>query len=330
MEPVPDQVHLDRTYDPLYLTEAIQYFVNHGIIRLYAGKHTINLLDYFPLLKQGHALKQTVSHILMIYSDINGLLLEDTIGPDRTIVDAFAGVIPAGYYFVNNPSTRLSGSSITKITMEQAVNDGFIIEPMNTFQVIKTIDAEFNPDKLDSVDRDYLIWLNSISYNKIKNNEFSQNKGLMDMLTREYRIANEFRKILIKFRSRGQKSNKVGSTRRDEVSFVESHIEIDELYKIATHKKLVRLMEVFENDPRVDQLHLAIIRKDIPSIQKYLKINDPRDDNHKAYFLAVHTRDDNIIKMVKDRIMRKTLVEDAPVNNMYGQDMFNMFGHRKF
>jgi hypothetical protein len=127
---------------------------------------------------------------------------------------------------------------------------------------------------------------------------------------------------------------------KDIVRVKKLRLDIDRFYEDAIREGFQNVVNTLENDQRINQLCLAIIRQDIPSIQKYLDVYDPRDDNHRAYFLAVNTGSDDIIKMVKDKIIQRVLLEGTAFTNQLnrtigtkttiGRDVYNVYGRKNF
>lgn len=80
-----------RLYHQIALKEPLKYIFNHGVIKMYftpTCKGFMNLLDFFPLLKSGKALYDTLVNMLLIYAQCNQLIGNDII-IDKILIKAF-------------------------------------------------------------------------------------------------------------------------------------------------------------------------------------------------------------------------------------------------
>lgn len=85
------------------LGEALKYFFVKAKIIINYGNININLLSYFPLLKKGYGLLDTIRNIFILYIKINKLKKENKIIVDELFIEAFNGLIPiSNYKFVTN------------------------------------------------------------------------------------------------------------------------------------------------------------------------------------------------------------------------------------
>lgn len=92
-------------------------------------------MDGLAVAHQGYYLRMTATLLFSIYLAVNKLHVgRTTFRPDEKIMEAFGGTIPAGYYMTRDANRRL-----VKIPMEQAVEQGIIPAPFNTFQVIQQL-----------------------------------------------------------------------------------------------------------------------------------------------------------------------------------------------
>lgn len=69
-------------YHDVELKEPLKYIFNHAVIPMYfTSNHTgfINLLEFFPLLKSGKALYNTVVQLFYIYAKYNHLIEDDEV-----------------------------------------------------------------------------------------------------------------------------------------------------------------------------------------------------------------------------------------------------------
>lgn len=78
----------------IYLDEPLRFIVNNMKINVVQGNIEINLLDYFPLLKNGLTTIRTVRQIFFIYEKLGN------INPfeHQLYIDAFNGKVPINYF----------------------------------------------------------------------------------------------------------------------------------------------------------------------------------------------------------------------------------------
>lgn len=110
-----------------------------------------------PLAAQGYLLMNTAAMLLMIYVRANGLLNQGIIRSDQTMMEAFGGQIAATMYVHRDQM----GSS-NRVLMSDAVRSGLISQPLNTYQVMKNIYPNFDPNAFRISDLYYIISLNQI------------------------------------------------------------------------------------------------------------------------------------------------------------------------
>lgn len=83
------------------LGEALKYFFSKAkIIITHSNYININLLSYFPLLKRGYGLSDTIKNIFKLYIKINKLNKENKIMVDDLFKEAFNDLIPVSNYKV--------------------------------------------------------------------------------------------------------------------------------------------------------------------------------------------------------------------------------------
>lgn len=146
------------------LGSALRHFFNHGHVNIYHGEITINLLDNFPIMKQGHAYYQTIKRMMNIYVEINNLGDHlGTFSSDLVFRSAFDGECPILQF------PPQIGSVHSQHVIMKGVNEGLINKNMNTFQIIRALVIKFDSQNLRKSDIDVIIRNNSISNNSIDN-----------------------------------------------------------------------------------------------------------------------------------------------------------------
>jgi hypothetical protein len=137
------QVDLYKLTDvnhPVQLSEALIHFYNNAEIIV----NDENIMNHFPMLKNGYSLRSTLGYIFMFYCKINNLKDEQYILPDKLMNESFNDNIKAKWYRVNNE----------KILMRD------VAEKLNTFQVISKIKHDFNREKFPNYIFQYIHSLN--------------------------------------------------------------------------------------------------------------------------------------------------------------------------
>lgn len=80
------------------LGESLKYFLSKAKIVISYENHNINLLSYFPLLKNGYGSSDTIKNIFNLYIKINKLNKENKIVPDKLFLESFNSSIPISNY----------------------------------------------------------------------------------------------------------------------------------------------------------------------------------------------------------------------------------------
>lgn len=256
------------------LGPALTYFFNNAEMNLYQGKISINLMDYFPILKQGYAKLSTVDNMIYNYVILNNLTdptNENSIIPDNLFSKAFNGYlsdrIPALYYLLSDGE---------KIPMQDAVNRNLIDSylKINTFQVFK-----LNPEKYD-IDYHYIADINTIP---IEDTIYGLYKPIKGDTSHENRLSNQIMEIL-------QTNN---------------NPTFEDFIKAVSDKYLNDIYDELVNN-QWTYLLLIIIKSNHERVRELLKNVDPRINNNEAYRLALKTGNRGIIKMIVDNIRYRT------------------------
>jgi hypothetical protein len=86
-------------------------------------------------------------------------------------------------------------------------------------------------------------------------------------------------------------------------------IDFYKFIQVAMSMNLTYLIKKLVEHPLVNKLYLSIRFNDIDTLSCNLLKIDPRSDNHKAYLLALETRNSKIIELVKYNIIRRNLFQ---------------------
>ena len=156
------------TFSPVQCLEALLYFFNTAPERFgpLAPRQAMetqqsgpSLMESLPLVKQGYALRNTITMLFYVYAHANDLQLEENrqlARSDHIMMEAFGGKIHAAYYSykVKKPNPRGKvppPTRIVKMPMDDAVATGKIPRRLNTYEVIA---KSYPPGTKDSKDRD--------------------------------------------------------------------------------------------------------------------------------------------------------------------------------
>ena len=292
-----DVRQLSLTNLPVQLGPALLLFLQHAQLNLYSGQLVINLMDLFPMAKQGYATRNLITVLFFMYARFNSLLIGDTYKPDRLIMECFGGNIPA-LFFVYKEQGKLK-----KVLMDEAINTGLINGPMNTFEVLELTYPDFDRSQFVGHFVQNIGMCNYISLREIPGSEaFSNDPQFIETLNEEHYIMKNIRDILTDARRNAHTS-----------------LDVYDFIKLAIKYNNLRVAEFLMKHEGVNKLYASIILGNMDSIRYYLPKIDPRANNHKAYFLAVENGDDNIINLVKESIIRWNLIYDAGLRRTFNQ-----------
>lgn len=283
-------------YAPRYLGNSLLYFFNHIDMRIWQGNIPINLMDYFPHLKQGYALRNTLT--LMMYSYINLRSLQDMnvkgyVKPDSIFNKSFNDDIPADFYTYRNEN-----GTFTKILMQKAVNKGLIVTQMNTFQMIKTNKPMFNAEMFNTYFIQNIYSINVYSAPNVP--EFQtlfNNADFANEVINECKLANDIFELTntIKFKENTRTNNPL-------------HVNLREIISLAMDTCHMNIIHEFKRDNWIKLLH-AIIINDTDRVISALHDVDPRINNNEAYRLALDVNNKEIIDLIADIIVKKNWLE---------------------
>lgn len=144
------------------LSDVLKYFLNHAYINAYYDNISINLLDYFPLLKHGYGTYNAVYLIMRNYIDINHLTDTKRMGrfiADELLIDAFTNPI---HYKRNSIITLIEKSKLNELNVRDIVKMN--IYATQEFSDDKNYIAKLNYEHDLARDIWALIKLNSYSH----------------------------------------------------------------------------------------------------------------------------------------------------------------------
>ncbi len=291
-------------YRPIYMSPALLYFFQNANINLSEGNTVINLMDFFPLLKQGYGIKTIIPVIEYIYSRNHGLAAKSqTLIPDQLMNECF-GDIFAGYFQYPDVNGKWK-----KIPMIEAVNLGLIPEQLTTYQVMQllypsgTVNSrgapmDFNPNQFKT------FFLTNINALNIEDVQQPLDNDVLNALIEEYELAKEINQTGIVINNLIKRGATIKAN--DPYAFIE-YSWLNKYNKI-----LIALLR----HPNTNQLYISIMFDDINAVTRNLQIYDPRSDNFKAYHLAVEKGNPNIINLIKDNIIQRNLLQQRAFTNI--------------
>jgi hypothetical protein len=294
------ELNIER-YRPIFIQTAIQYFFDRVTFQIYSGNVVIDLMDYFPMFKQGYALSETIFNLSTAYNMIHNLWSspdqKETIIPDNLYIEAYGSNIPA----FNFEYDDVNGSS-HYVPMQDAVNQGLIPNNLSTFEAIQSYDPELNPQHINHYIFGLITHLNSQDPSQVPElSTLVKNEHGAAALYNEYVLAGEIYVTLgtiVDYRGPGSK------------------ITVSDVIIVAVRYKYELLLNRLLADKRVNKLIYAIIIGDINLVDKYLNLYDPRDNNLEAYHLAVEENKPIIAERIRKAIEQRTILERRAFQTM--------------
>jgi hypothetical protein len=309
---VPTFTDLVATWIPIYLGPALEYFFNNAEINLYDGDIKINLMDLFPMLKQRYALRNTPLILEHLYSRFNGL----TKGTNEIISDglfyaAFNGDIPAEYFmYRNGPNEKFA-----KVTMQEALDLGLIDDYLNTYQVLQLTYPQdsarpFNPQEFKSY---FFQNINSLNYAIVKKETLDE--SIINAMIEEHTLAREIQETYNKLYELILRENRQLRTQGLPLKGYTEHIDVYKFIQTASAKGYNNIVMKLINHPSVNELITSIILGDVNAVINNLQFIDPRSNKYQAYFMALDTRNDQIIELVKNAITQREFLQREVFEN---------------
>ncbi len=305
-------------HTPVQLQPALLNFFQKAQINLSDGNITINLMDYFPLLKQGYATKSVLQTMELIYARNNGLNIDaQNLVSDQLMNESFGGNIPAHYFNYRDPNGR-----IRKILMSEAVNSELIPNYLNTYQVLQSLyppgtlhngkPVDFNPNHMKHY---YLQHINALNYEKVPQ---TLDQDFLDELNAEYELADEIGRIhyeIVRLIKRG-----INLDINDPYTFIEQ----------AAIKGTRILLQILLEQPGLNQLYISILYGNVDEVIRNLQIYDPRSDNFRAYRMAKNFSDRfspndpygtnyrTIADLIRQNSIQRNLLQQRAFTNILG------------
>lgn len=282
----------------LYLGKSLNYFFNHALINVYQIEDTINILDFFPLLKQGIASSETVEMLLYIYIQINKVRLNSDnkwITTDELFNTTFGGTIAAEIYI------WLEDYNYQRIEMQKALSDGLITNLMNTFEVLKILELPFD------INRSYIARL--VNMNCYELTEVDSQK-IINELNEELKLSHALAHFIIYLKDKNKGSP----------------IQLRQLIKPASNSAQCYIINHLIGDRETTpdlkvlrqriKLLYAIYNIDIVILVQYL--NNLHIRLNIGYLnAALETGNFQIIEIIKDRIVRTYWIETQAITKSF-------------
>jgi len=328
------------------LGSALKFFVSQANIIVGNDLININLLTYFPLLKNGYAKVDTIKNIFELYIKINKLKKENKIIIDDLLNKSFNSSISiCNYNLIGNEYSfninlykfilkydkfelinLLKSHNINKcfesFKLEYSnLNDGIIKYKdnkdnndnnndnkiiPNTFDFIKSCHKNFDNKRFDHYFVKDIIDLNIIG----PINDVKILNTIDNELTLSYELIKIFKLI--------ERDNVIQATTiRDNNTYIKTiehdFKKIPEILKIAKQNKCNYVIDYIFNTNYFKLLE-SIIYNQYDKIYHYLYIMniDPRSNNNSLFFL---TESIEIKNMIKDVTIKKNLLQKFIIKN---------------
>lgn len=276
---------------PLYLDEKLQYWVSRLNLKFtYNDCITIDLLDYFPLLKQGKTLNSTIRSIITIYTLFYKDMNKDVIVEDQLFFDTFNENI--NMYFYNNKYKQNLGHQLS--------NQIRLFDKIS-FQTIEECERDLiNELMIESISAKEL-WLAINTMKKYVDVHISHNLPY-----------NRLCELLIALDNDGKNLVKVLLQR------LLSNDHIGLIYAILNNDvdKVHEYLYVKDIDPRLgnNELHKLCMNEDSDAFMMISKINKEKSDNEHLInmFTSVFTpmisifdyTDMNIVQNIAEDVVK--------------------------
>lgn len=303
----------------IYLYEPLQYFFQNAKLNIYQGSIAINLINLFPLLKQGYeTTNSTHEKIISLYTKVNNLRDPNDdkfIIPDDLINQAFGGTISAQFF---------GSATVEKIAMKIAVETGLVPISFNTYQLIsQTVPSSiFTPERFHYDIFQILAFFNSES--------IGLDREIVDEVDIEGSIAaiiyivifhmkQELKSDRVQFENFIEAITNLQSkffTSEDEDQNTEIHRMLEaKSQKIFDRNKQLLISRLIE-DPWLKLLYAIIVNDSKGIIQSQI---DPRINNNEAYKLARKLGNREIIATLESKIAQRKVLTDEVISTYLGQ-----------
>ena len=292
---------INNTNIPIRIYGALLYFVNNAQMNIIHCDEVINILDFFPILKQGYCLKTILPTLLVLYCKMNELYNNQMIKPDDLMIKAFGSEIQSHYY-------------LDRKLMCEAIDENTISQQLNTFDVIKLSRKNFNRESFHAVHFQSLCVLN---YDEKNIEELDK-----DELEYEYELLNQVSTIINKliYGFELSKQLSVNDISNNHLGSILKINLIDVLDIAITHDLDLLLNKLTQNN-YTKLLYNILICND-KQIKELLLHVDPRDYNNESYNLAFEIN--NGSELIKQNIIERNLYEKRVftdnINSIIGEE----------
>lgn len=302
--------NLEKNFpDYVYLGDASRSFINRAKIITYQGTTAINLLDYFPLLKQGYTRKTIFTYLAPVYIDANNLRdINDTtiFRPDRVFNNAYGTNISADFY-----SEIKYNQLVRKIPMAEAIAERIIREYMNTYQVIEKSISDFNPEQIKTSSLSAIFALNYYETSDLSTlNNYLKDKEVRDALDDEYKLMSELfllnKSIMNKQKSLSSIKNILYLAIENGNKMLAKQLLMDGKVDLTLNNEEAFFLAIQRGDPELVKLFLASIEI------------DPRINNNEAYRVAKETGNKAIMKLIGDAIIQRNYYQGQVIEQGLG------------
>lgn len=220
--------------------------------------------------------------------------------PDHLFINAFDN-IPALFF------NRIEYGDNNNILMNDALNIGLIDKVLNTFELIKFIYPTFNPERIDAK-YNFIITYNTYDFNSI---EKLQNNDLIKDIEDESRVIRAIRyaiDIIL--------SESLSPSLYQLITTLIYKMNKKNRYELVPSADYRLALETLIVDHWIHLLY-AIIIQDIDLVKQILYQVDPRINNNEAYHLALLLKNDEIIDIIRDTIIRRRWIEQLAIDKSF-------------
>lgn len=261
--------------------DSITYFWQNAKLNIYQGQVPINLVNLFPLLKQGYRTGKTHDNLINTYNILNNLSNPKDhrfIIPDDLYNEAFNGNIHARNYIFET-----KGRQISIITMEDAISKNIIEKPLNIFQRMRSDFNDFDPT---NINKKYI--------SQIKNYDayfLDLDPTLEKEVHNELNLSDNIYEIIVYL---------------EDLSFENFIIEI-------FRQNRTKILNTLIADAWINLLS-GIIFNNVNVVSN--STIDPRIHDNEAYKLALKYQNVQIIKILEDKIVKRRLLEQEAISQL--------------
>jgi len=265
------------------LGEALKYFFSKArIIISDSDVIKINLLDYFPLLKNGYAELETIKNLFKLYVKINKLNDGDRIKLDQLFIESFHGTIS----ITNNNFSTNEYCRLINLYQSMIKNEFFDVDLL-----------KFNlpdPDKCpESIKLSYSNVINTINdYDSLQSKDFDLIRKMFVKNYKDY----DYQINTFDFMESCSDNFDYNNLKFNDIYYIirlnikdssNSKDKLDIIEELNLSKELVQLTRLIDEDNvfqaasiRDNNTHIKIIHHDYNDLKLILKIVVNCDFNH--------------------------------------------------